>query len=84
MAYCAAVALAMVPTPLYPLYAQQLGLSPLTITVVFAVYGTGVIVSLCTVGHVSDWIGRRQVLTLAMSAEVPATLIFILPPSCHC
>ncbi|AFU01521.1 MFS transporter [Nocardia brasiliensis] len=80
VAFCAAVALAMVPTPLYPLYAQQLGLSPLTITVVFAVYGTGVIVSLCTVGHVSDWIGRRQVLTLAMSTEVLAALLFILPP----
>ncbi|MFD6159429.1 MFS transporter [Nocardia sp. NPDC060256] len=79
-AFCAAMAFSTVPTPLYPLYARQLGLSPLTLTIVFAVYGVGVIVSLCTVGHVSDWIGRRRVLTLALGTEVLAAVVFILPP----
>ncbi|MEV6560292.1 MFS transporter [Nocardia sp. NPDC051756] len=80
VAFCAAMAFSTVPTPLYPLYARQLGLSALTLTIVFAVYGVGVIVSLCMVGHVSDWIGRRRVLTLALSMEVLAAVVFVLPP----
>ncbi|MFI6996172.1 MFS transporter [Nocardia sp. NPDC050175] len=79
-AFCGAMAFSMVPTPLYPLYAKQLGLSPLMITIVFGVYGAGVIFSLCTVGHVSDWIGRRRVFTLAVAAEVLAAVVFMLPP----
>ncbi|MFI6171421.1 MFS transporter [Nocardia sp. NPDC051052] len=80
VAFCAAVAFSMVPTPLYPLYAEQLGLSSLTLTIIFAVYGAGVIFSLCAVGHVSDWIGRRRVLTIAISVEVLAAVVFLLPP----
>ncbi|MFE9581186.1 MFS transporter [Nocardia sp. NPDC006044] len=80
VAFCAAMAFSTVPTPLYPLYARQLGLSALTLTIVFAVYGVGVIVSLCTVGHVSDWIGRRRVLTVALAMEVLAAVVFLLPP----
>ena len=32
-----------VPSPLYPLYAQRDGLSPLTITFIFAAYAAGVV-----------------------------------------
>ena len=48
-------ALSTAPSPLYGLYERQEHLSPLTITVVYAVYAAGVITSLLLVGHVSDW-----------------------------
>jgi MFS family permease len=58
-----------VPTPLYPLYQARDGFSSLTVTVVFAVYAVGVVISLFTVGHLSDWHGRRW---LVVPAHVPA------------
>ena len=40
---------------LYGLCARQDHLAPLTLTVVYAVYVTGVTTSLLLAGHVSDW-----------------------------
>ena len=37
------------------LYEQQEHLSSLTITIVYAVYALGIVVSLLLAGHVSDW-----------------------------
>lgn len=50
-----------VPTPLYGLYAARDGFGSLTITIIYAVYAAGVILALFSVGHVSDWYGRRRV-----------------------
>src|SRR3954465_2306152 len=60
--FLALTAFATAPSPLYGLYAQQEHLAPLTITVVYAVYATGVVISLMLAGHISDWYGRRAVL----------------------
>lgn len=49
-------------TPLYPIYQQRFGFSPLLITVIFAVYSVSVIGGLLVFGRMSDVIGRRWVL----------------------
>ena len=49
------------PTPLYPLYRSELGLSELMITVVFASYAAGTIAALLLAGSLSDRVGRRPV-----------------------
>ena len=49
-----------VPAPLYGIYQQRDGFSSFTITVIFAAYAVGVVISLFTVGHLSDWHGRRR------------------------
>ena len=71
-------AFATAPSALYGLYAQQEGLSPLTITIVYAVYATGVVVSLVLAGHVSDWYGRRAVLIPGLVLGAVAALLFIV------
>jgi MFS family permease len=50
------------------------------ITVIFAAYAVGVMVSLYLAGHVSDWLGRRRVALLAVLAEALAAAIFLIWP----
>jgi predicted MFS family arabinose efflux permease len=70
-----------VPAPLYPLYQRQDGFSAFTVTIVFAVYAIGVVVSLLLAGHISDWAGRRRVLLPALGLEIAAALLFLLWPA---
>jgi len=49
----------------------------LTITIVYAVYAVGIVVSLLLVGHVSDWYGRRAVLIPALAVAVVAAVVFL-------
>ncbi|MFE6747465.1 MFS transporter [Kitasatospora purpeofusca] len=63
------------PTPLYPLYQDQWGLTPLTITVVFSAYALALLVALLTVGGLSDHLGRRPVLMGALALEVVAMVL---------
>src|SRR5882762_2846111 len=64
------------PTPLYPLYQAKWGFSPITITVVFAVYALGLLGALLIAGRLSDYIGRRPVLVAATMAHAVTMLIF--------
>jgi MFS family permease len=65
------------PTPLYVLYQEQYHFSSLLITVIFAMYAVGVLVSLLFVGHTSDHFGRRPVLAVALGTAVGSTLLFV-------
>lgn len=67
-----------VPTPLYGLYAARDGFGSLTISIVFAAYGVGVLASLFTVGHLSDFYGRRRVLSLALLVSAASAVVFLL------
>jgi MFS family permease len=53
------------PTPLYPLYAAEWGLSPVAITAIFGIYALAVLVALLIGGRLSDHLGRRPVLLAA-------------------
>jgi MFS family permease len=77
-AYAVIMAFSAVPTPLYGLYAVRDGFGSLTITVVYAVYAGGVILALFTVGHVSDWYGRRRVLIPALLAAALSSVLFLV------
>ncbi|MEV6301397.1 MFS transporter [Actinoplanes sp. NPDC051861] len=76
-AFLVAMAFSTVPTPLYPLYMARDGFSTFTVTVVFAVYAAGVVVSLLLAGHVSDRIGRKRILVPALALELVAALLFL-------
>jgi MFS family permease len=54
------------PSPLFPLYAEQWGLTPLAISTVFAAYILGLVATLLTTGALSDHIGRRPVAVAAL------------------
>ncbi|MDR7084708.1 MFS family permease [Arthrobacter ginsengisoli] len=75
MAFCA------VPAPLYSLYQARDGFSTFMITVIFAAYAVGVMISLILAGHISDWIGRKKILILSLVLEVIAAVLFIAAPT---
>ncbi len=66
-----------ISTPIYPLYMSAFGLSPLQITVVFAAYGVGVMGGLAVTGRLSDHIGRKPPLAVALVVAIVAMAFFI-------
>ncbi|MFD9593944.1 MFS transporter [Kitasatospora sp. NPDC059973] len=76
LAFWVTMAGTTVPTPLYPLYQQAFGFSPLMVTVTFAVYAAGVVVGLLTLGRLSDRIGRRPVMAGALLLAAVAAGLF--------
>ncbi|MBN9099302.1 MAG: MFS transporter [Pseudonocardia sp.] len=66
------------PTPLYVVYQQAWGFSAATLTVVFAVYVLGLLGSVLVVGALSDHVGRRPVLAVALALEIAALVLFLL------
>lgn len=65
------------PTPLYAIYQQHWGFSPITVTVVFGVYAVAVLSSLLIFGRISDQVGRRPVLVAALIVQALAMVVFI-------
>ncbi|MBS1906314.1 MAG: MFS transporter [Actinobacteria bacterium] len=70
-----------IPTPLYSIYSATLAFTPFTVTVLFAVYAIGVVAALSLFGRLSDDLGRRPVLMLAVGLAVLSAALFLLPPS---
>jgi predicted MFS family arabinose efflux permease len=81
----AIVALALfasgVPSPLYETYRELWGFSPLVLTLVYATYAFGVLTTLILAGRLSDQVGRRPVLLVALAVLMGATVLFILANS---
>lgn len=65
------------PTPLYPLYRAEFGFSSLMTTVLFAVYAIGVVAGMLVFGRLSDDIGRKPVIAIALALAAIAALIFL-------
>jgi MFS family permease len=65
------------PTPLYHEYQQHFGLTPFTITIIFAAYVFSLLLALLTVGSLSDYVGRRHVILAALSANIAAMIVFM-------
>ncbi|MFF1905605.1 MFS transporter [Kitasatospora sp. NPDC058218] len=76
LAFWVTMAGTTVPTPLYPIYQQAFGFSPLMVTVTFAVYAVGVVAGLLTLGRLSDRIGRRPVMAGALLLAAAAAGLF--------
>lgn len=56
---------------------RQLGFGTLGVTVVFAAYVVGTLLSLVVLGDLSDHIGRRRVLALSVTCAVASTALFL-------
>jgi predicted MFS family arabinose efflux permease len=76
-AFLVVMAFNTVPTPLWPLYQQENGISTVSITLAFSAYALGVLISLFLGGHISDWRGRRRVLFPALVLEIIAAVLFL-------
>ena len=67
-----------VPSPLYRVYAEEFGFGTGTLTLVFAVYAFALLAALLTVGALSDHVGRRPVLAVALLVEAVAMGLFFV------
>src|SRR5712692_10823787 len=64
------------PTPLYPIYQVEWGLSPFAIAFVFGIYAVAVLGALLVAGRLSDYLGRRPVLIVATAVQAATMLLF--------
>ncbi|GAA4787910.1 MFS transporter [Actinomycetospora chlora] len=72
------LAASSVPSPLYVVYQAQWGFSSATLTVIFAVYVLFLLASLLVVGGLSDHVGRRPVLAVALAVQTVAVVLFLV------
>src|SRR5690348_17462407 len=69
------------PSPIYGIYRELWGFSPLVLTLVYATYAFGVLAALLLAGRISDDVGRRPVLLAALATLMGATVLFMLADS---
>jgi MFS family permease len=69
------------PSPLYGTYRELWGFSPVVLTLVYATYAFGVLVTLIVAGRISDEVGRRPVLLTALGTLMGATVLFMVADS---
>jgi MFS family permease len=71
----------LTPSPLYGTYSELWHFSPLTLTLIYATYAFGVLASLLLAGGISDDVGRRPVLLVALGGLLGSTVLFLLADS---
>ncbi|AGL13641.1 hypothetical protein L083_0131 [Actinoplanes sp. N902-109] len=74
------MAYSTVPTPLWSLYQRRDGFSTFAVTVAFAAYAVGVVISLFLAGHLGDTLGRRRILLPAVGLEMVSAVVFLVWP----
>src|SRR3954454_2496126 len=69
------------PSPIYGIYRELWGFSPLVLTLVYATYAFGVLGALLLAGRISDDVGRRPVLLAALGTLMASTVLFMVADS---
>ena len=69
---------ASAPSPLYRVYQNLWNFSPLTLTALYASYALGGLAALLTTGSLSDYLGRRPVLSIGLAIQAIAMLLFVV------
>lgn len=85
LALVAALLNSSTPTPLYPLYQQQLGLTAVSLTVIYGAYAAGVLIALFSVGNLAGKVADlRSLMMPALLAVFAGALLFSLADSFAC
>ena len=66
-----------VVSPLYGVYQQAWHFSAIALTEVFAVYAGALLIVLLFAGSLSDYVGRRPMIAIALAAEAGAAALFL-------
>jgi MFS family permease len=69
------------PSPLYGIYSQLWDFSPAILTLVYGTYAFGVLTTLIVAGRLSDEVGRRPVLLVALGTLLATTVIYMAAQS---
>jgi hypothetical protein len=65
------------PTATYCIYQETLGLTPLAITLIFAIYSLTMVVAFLTVARLSDFVGRKPMILAALLLNALALALFM-------
>src|ERR1043165_2641435 len=71
----------LTPSPLYRSYSVLWDFSALTLTLIYATYAFGVLATLLLAGGVSDEVGRRPVLLVALAGLMGASFLYLFADS---
>lgn len=74
----AVFAISNTPTPMYPQWQQGIGFSSGVLTLIFAAYIAGLLLTLVVAGQLADHFGRRKVLMPGLASALVATLLFLV------
>src|SRR5271169_2158877 len=74
-------AVSAAPTPIYRFYRETLGLTPFAITFIFAIYAFTMIGAFLTIARLSDYVGRKPMIVLALGLNAIALLLFFVAGS---
>lgn len=77
----AVFALSNSPTPLYVRWQSQLGFSAGTLTLIFAAYIAGLLLTLLVAGQLADRLGRKPVLIPGLVLAIVACFLFAIADS---
>lgn len=69
---------ASAPSPLYSIWAARFHFPPSTLTEIYAVYAFGALAGLLAAGRLSDHIGRRPVVAIALVIQIAGMLAFVM------
>src|SRR5262249_11653702 len=69
------------PSPLYAVYQQRWHFSTPMVTVIYAMYPLGVLISLLALGTLSDQVGRRPVLRWSLVVLLGSMALFVAAQS---
>ncbi len=72
---------ASAPSPLYGIYEAMWHFSSVTLTAIYATYALAALAAALTTGRLSDHLGRRPVLILALVIQIAAMVPFIFARS---
>jgi MFS family permease len=67
-----------VPSPLYRVYQARFGFGSAVLTTIFGIYAIALLVALLVVGSLSDHVGRRPVLVVALVVQAGAMAMFLV------
>jgi MFS family permease len=74
----AAFGASVLVTPLYPMFQQKFGFSEIVLTLIYAAYVIGNVVSLLFLGRLSDQIGRKRVSLPGLGLTAVGVVVFLL------
>jgi MFS family permease len=75
------LAAASAPSPLYGVYRAEWGFSAFTLTIVFSSYALALLLALLLFGALSDYLGRRPILLIALAIEIASIFLFVFAQS---
>lgn len=71
------MAAASAPAPLYQIYQRLWYFSPVILTLIFATYALFLLLALLIAGSISDYIGRKPVILLAILLQMTSMMFFL-------